>query len=312
MKRVVITGGTGFVGRKLVEDLRGRGDEVTILTRDPARAQAKLAKGARALPWTPESEGPWVDALETADAVVHLAGEPVAQRWTEEARRRIVASRVDSTRVLVQAIGRRTRKPGVLVAASAIGFYGARPPEEELDEQSAPGEGFLADVVRGWEAEAQEATKHGVRSVQLRIGVVLGEGGGAVEKMIPPFKLFVGGHIGDGKQAMSWVHRDDVVGLTLLAIDDARAEGPINVVAPHPVSGAEMAKAIGRVLHRPAWLPAPSFAVKLAMGGEAASVVLTGQRVLPKRALELGYAFRYGELVPALSSILDPGRIPTA
>ncbi|APR87655.1 Cell division inhibitor [Minicystis rosea] len=304
MKKVVITGGTGFVGRKLVEELGRRGDRVVVLTRDAGRAQAKLPSGARAVTWTPEAEGPWMDELASADAVVHLAGEPVAQRWTEEARRRIVASRVDSTRLLVETIGRGARKPSVLVSASAIGFYGARPPNEDLDEQSAPGEGFLADVVQRWEAEARAVTQHGVRSVQLRIGVVLGEGGGAVEKMILPFKLFAGGHIGDGKQAMSWVHRDDVVGLALLAIDDVRVEGPINVVAPNPVSGAEMAKAIGRVLKRPAWLPAPSFAVKMAMG-DAASVVLTGQRVLPKRALELGYAFRHGEIVPALASILE-------
>ncbi|MFT3765538.1 MAG: TIGR01777 family oxidoreductase [Minicystis sp.] len=307
MKKVVITGGSGFVGRRLVEELIGRGDQVTVLTRDPSRAQRQLAAGARSAAWTPEREGAWTDELEGADAVVHLAGETVAQRWTPDARRRIVASRVDSTRVLVEAIGRRAQKPSVLVSASAVGFYGARPPAEELDETSAPGEGFLADVVQRWEAAAQEATKHGVRSVQLRIGVVLGEGGGAVEKMIPPFRFFIGGPIGDGKQVMPWIHRDDVVGLTLFAIDDARVEGPINAVAPHPATGAEVAKAIGRVLHRPSWLPAPSFAVKLVMGGEAASVVLTGQRVLPKRALALGYQFRQAELEPALASILDKG-----
>jgi uncharacterized protein (TIGR01777 family) len=219
-------------------------------------------------------------------------------------RARIVSSRVDSTRVLVEAIGRRAHKPAVLVSASAVGYYGPRPADEDLDEGSAPGHDFLADVVKRWEAEAQAIAKHGVRDVELRIGVVLGEGGGAVDKMIPPFRFGFGGPIGSGKQPVAWVHRDDVVGLVLFAIDDDRVKGPLNAVAPSPVTSAELARAIGRVLHRPSWIPAPSFAVKLAMGSEAAEIVLTGQRVRPKRALDLGYRFRHPDLEPALASIL--------
>jgi len=317
VRKVVVTGGSGFVGRRLVDELLARGDQVTVLTRDPSRARRKLAAATRCVAWTPVTmggapaqpakDGAWTDELEAADAVVHLAGEPVAQRWTPEARARIVASRVDSTRALVEAIGRRAKKPAVLVSASAVGYYGPRSPDEALDEGSAPGEGFLADVVKRWEVEAQAAGKLGVRDVELRIGVVLGEGGGAVDKMIPPFRLFVGGPIGDGRQVIAWIHRDDVVGLILFAIDDERVKGPLNAVAPNPATSAELARAIGRVLRRPAWIPAPSFAVKLLMGGEAASVVLTGQRVLPRRALDLGYAFHHPELGPALASILVEG-----
>jgi hypothetical protein len=300
-RKIVITGGTGFVGRRLVEALIARGDEVVVLSREPGRA--RLPAGVRAAAWAPEQPGAWAAELAGAGGVVHLAGETVAQRWTAEARARITKSRVDATRALVEAIGRTSQRPAVLVSASAIGYYGARPPHEELDEGGAPGRGFLAEVVQAWEAEARAVAAHGVRDVELRIGVVLGEGGGALDKMLLPFKLFAGGPIGGGEQVVSWIHRDDVVGLVLLALDDDRARGPINAVAPHPVSSAELARALGAALHRPSWLPAPAFAVRLAMG-EAAEIVTTGQRVLPRRALALGYAFQRPDLGPALAAIL--------
>ena len=305
-KKIVITGGSGFVGRRLVEALIARGDRVTVLTRDPARARPHLPEGASVAAWDPAGAGAWTRELEGASVVVHLAGEPVAQRWTRAVKDRIVQSRVDSTRVIVDAIARLADKPAALVCASAIGIYGARDPGEELDEDAAPGEGFLADVVRRWEAEARRAAEHGVRAVELRIGVVLGEGGGAVDKMILPFKLFAGGPVGDGRQVISWIHRDDVIGLVLLAIDDERARGPINVVAPRAATSAELARAIGGAMARPSWLPVPGFALRLAMG-EAAEVLTTGQRVVPRRALDLGYVFRRAELGPALRSILGRG-----
>jgi uncharacterized protein (TIGR01777 family) len=301
MRQVLITGGSGFIGRRLAASLVERGDEVTVLTRDPARA--KFPDGVRCAAWTPDQEGPWFDQVAAASAVVHLAGEPVAQRWSPAVKARIRASRVGSTELVVDAIGKASAKPAVLVCASAVGYYGARPWAEPLDEDSAPGRGFLADVVKDWEAAARAVEAHGVRGVQLRIGVVLGEGGGALDKMILPFKLFAGGPIGDGAQAVSWIHRDDLVGLILLALDDPRARGPMNAVAPHPVTGTELARALGTALHRPSFLPTPAFAVKLAMG-EAAEIVTTGQRVAPKRALELGYAFRYESLLPALESVV--------
>ncbi len=303
VKTVLLTGGTGFIGRRLTETLLQRGDRVTVLTRDPNRARGKLPAGATAVAWEPEREGAWLDEIGRASAVVHLAGEPVAQRWSEEARRAIVASRVESTRLVVEGIRRAAKKPEVFVCASAVGFYGPRRPDEALDEGGSRGEGFLADVVEQWEAEAVKAEALGVRTVMLRIGVVLGEGGGALEKMLLPFKMFVGGPIAPGSQVISWIHAEDVVGLVLLALNETRARGPINVVSPEPATSKELATAIGRVMKRPSWFTTPEAAVKVALG-EAAMVVTTGQRVVPARAKELGYVFQYPELVPALRSIL--------
>ncbi len=305
MKRVLITGGSGFVGRKLAKELLARGDQVTVLTRDASRAKGELPAAVRCASWNPEKAGAWFEELGIVDAVVHLAGENVAKRWTDAVKKRIESSRIDSTRLLVEAIGRSAHKPEVLVSASATGYYGAQAPDKELDESSPAGNDYLASVCVRWEEAAREVEKLGVRAVQLRIGVVLGEGGGALEKMLLPFKLYVGGPMGDGKQVVSWVHRDDVVGMLLLAIDNPEIKGPVNAVSPNPVSSKELATAIGIVASRPSWIPAPAFAIKLAMG-EAASILLTGQRVIPKRAIELSYEFRQARLVPALESILAP------
>jgi uncharacterized protein (TIGR01777 family) len=190
-----------------------------------------------------------------------------------------------------------------MVSASAIGFYGPRRPDEKVDESSEPGQGFLAEVVRRWEEAARAVDAHGVRSVQVRIGVVFGEGGGPLEKIVLPFKLFAGGPVGDGTQVVSWVHREDVVGLILFALDDDRVKGPINAVSPNAVNATELAQAIGTVLNRPSWIKTPAFAVELAMG-EAAEILTTGQRVFPTKAVELGYEFRHARLLPALESIL--------
>ncbi len=303
MKKVLITGGTGFVGRRLAEELLARGTQVTVLTRDAGRARRHFPAKVRCATWTPDKEGPWVEELAVVDAVVHLTGEPVAQRWSAQVKDRIVKSRVDVTRVLVEAIGKSKHKPSVLVSASAIGFYGPHRPDEELDETSEPGQGFLADVVNRWEEAARAVEALGVRAVQLRIGVVLGEGGGALAKMILPFRFFAGGPVGDGKQVISWVHRDDVVGMIELALDDESIKGAVNAVSPNPATSTEVAHAIGAVLGRSSWLHAPAAALQVALG-EGASILTTGQRVLPKRAIELGYEFRYARLVPALESIL--------
>lgn len=306
MKKVLITGGSGFVGRRLAGELLARGDQVTVLTRDAVRARRSLPSAVRVAAWNPAKEGPWAEELEVIDAVVHLAGENVAKRWTDAVKQAITKSRVDSTRLLVEAIGKAKRKPSVLVCASATGFYGPQPPDLALDEGAEPGQGFLADVVKQWEEAARAVEAHGVRSVQMRFGVVLGEGGGALDKMIVPFKLFGGGPIGAGTQIVPWVHRDDVIGMILLALDDERAKGPINVVSPYPASSNELAKALGAVLNRPAWFRTPEFAINAAMG-EAASILTTGQRVVPRKAAELGYEFRHARLLPALESILGGG-----
>lgn len=303
MKTVLITGGSGFIGRRLTQELLARGDRVTILTRDPARARGKVPGGARIAGWTPDRDGPWCDELDKVDAVVHLAGEVVAQRWNDRKKKEIVDSRVGSTERLVEAIGRAKHRPQVLVCASATGFYGARPSNEELDETSEPGQGFLSELVVKWEAAAKKAEGHGVRTAMLRIGVVLGKGGGALEQMLPAFKLFVGGPIGDGRQIYSWVHIDDVVGLALMAIDDERVSGPINATSPYPTTAGELAKAIGATINRPSFFRVPK-GILGAMLGEAAEIVTESQRVMPRRAIELGYEFRHARLMPALESIL--------
>jgi len=303
MRRVLITGGSGFIGRRLAHALLASGDHVTVLTRDVERSKKHLPGPVRAAAWNPEKEGPWFEELSVVDAVVHLAGATVARRWSDDVKRSIERSRVESTRLLVEAIGRAKHKPTVLVSASATGYYGPQPADKELDETAGPGQGFLADVCKRWEEAAMEAEKHGVRVVRLRIGVVLGEGGGALEKMLLPFKLFAGGPIGEGTQVVPWVHRDDVVGLILLALDNAEVKGAVNAVSPNPATSRELAKAIGLVTNRPSWLPTPAFAIELAMG-EAASIITTGQRVYPRRAVELGYEFQRARLVPALESIL--------
>jgi uncharacterized protein len=304
VKTVLITGGSGFIGRELVKALLSRGDQVLVLTRNVGRTQPMLPPGARAVAWTPYSAGPWVSEIERADAIVHLAGEAIANRWSDAVRREIIDSRVESTRLFEQAIAGAQRKPAVFVCASAIGYYGPQPGDKVFDEGAPPGHGFLADVVVQWEAAARAVEeKHGVRSVQLRIGIVLGEGGGPLEKMLPPFKLFVGGPIGSGQQVISWIHSDDVVGLTLLAIDSEAARGPINVTSPNAVTSEEFARALGVVLKRPSWFRVPEALVKLGMG-DAAEIVTTGQRVHPRQALSLGYAFRKPELIPALRAIL--------
>ncbi|MFO0585898.1 MAG: TIGR01777 family oxidoreductase [Polyangiaceae bacterium] len=303
MKTILITGGSGFLGRRISEELIGRGDRVTVLSRDAAKTRGKVPPGVRTAGWTPTREGPWYDEVENVDAVVHLAGEVVAQRWTEQKRKEIVESRVGSTDRLVEAIGRAKHRPKVLVSASAIGFYGAHDPGETLDENSPRGSGFLAELVEKWEASAKKAEEHGVRVVNLRIGVVFGKGGGALEKMLPAFRFFVGGPIGSGDQFYSWVHIDDIAGLAIEAIDDERYAGPINATSPYPATAGEVAKTIGATLNRPSFFKVPKAIVSVLMG-EAAEVVTESQRVLPKRAIELGYEFRYARLQPALEQIL--------
>jgi uncharacterized protein (TIGR01777 family) len=303
VKTVLITGGSGFIGRGLVRELLARGDRVTVLTRDVRRAQAKLPAAVRVAAWDPEKDGPWCEEIEVVDAVVHLAGESIAKRWTDAAKRQIERSRIGSTRLLGEAIGRAKRKPAAFLCASAVGYYGPQPGDKVLDEDAERGQGFLADVVVRWEEAARAVEAHGVRTVELRIGVVIGEGGGALAMMLLPFKVFAGGPIGGGKQVISWIHRDDVVGMILLAMDNEAVRGPMNVVSPYPATSEELAKAIGLVTNRPSWLRVPEAAVRLGMG-DAAEILTTGQRVHPKRAIEIGYAFRHARLVPALESFL--------
>jgi len=293
--RVTVTGASGLIGARLVERLRARGDEVTTLSRTPS------SPGAVA--WQPEAEPAPPAALEGRDAVVHLAGENVAQRWSDDAKRRIRSSRELGTRHLVAGIEAADPRPRVLVSSSAVGYYGPHG-EEELDERTPAGSDFLAEVCVAWEREAQRAAALGLRVVTVRTGVVLDQGGGALAKMLPFFKLGAGGPVAGGDQYMPWIHVDDVVGIYLAAIDGDAWEGPVNASAPEPVTNAAFSKALGRALHRPAVAPVPGLAVR-ALYGEMAEIVTKGQRVVPRRAQELGYAFAHPDLDEALRSALS-------
>jgi len=300
MKHITVTGATGLIGTKLVAALLERGDEVTVLSRRPKEAQRKL--GVEAVGWDPETGPAPVDALAGRDGVVHLAGEPIAQRWTRESKERIRSSRELGTTRVVEGLEQSQPRPGVLVAASAVGYYGARD-DERLDEDAPPGTGFLAGVCEAWEHAASAAAELGVRTVTLRTGVLLDRADGALARMLPPFRLGVGGPVGGGHQYISWIAPDDLVRMYLAALDDPAWSGPVNATAPEAVTNQELAHALGRVLHRPALLPIPALALR-ALYGEMASVVTTGQRVLPVRALERGFEFRHNAIDGALRAAL--------
>jgi uncharacterized protein (TIGR01777 family) len=293
--RVTITGATGTIGRALVGELTARGDEVTALSRDPATANLEV----ETLGWPdPKKELPPAGAFHGRDAVVHLLGETLAQRWSDQAKREIRDSRVIATRNLLAALATlpEENRPRTLVSQSAVGWYGPRG-SERIDEDQPPGSDFLATVVRDWEAEARKAP--GMRVVVTRTGVVLAPRGGALAKMLPFFKLGIGGPVAGGSQYVPWVHLDDVVGAILFCLDTEAVRGHVNVTAPEPVANKEFSRTLGRVLRRPAFAPVPGLAVK-ALYGEMAMVVTTGQRVVPGRLMELGYEFREPDLEAAL------------
>ncbi len=303
--RVVVAGGSGFIGERLCAELVQAGDEVDILSRRPERLAGRLPNGVRVRAWRPPQLDPgWETAVAEADAVVSLAGASLGDgRWTERRKALLRDSRVDSTRALVTALGNGGGPPRVLVSASAVGYYGDRG-DEELTEASAPGQGFLASICVDWEATAREAEAFGVRVVLPRFGVVLGEGG-ALPRLALPFRLFVGGPLGSGRQWMSLVHRSDVVGLIRRALNDEAISGPLNAVMPQPIRNADLARLIGSVLHRPSAVPAPTPALRLALGSEMADeMLLASQRVLPVEPLALGYHFRFPTAEDALRDAL--------
>jgi uncharacterized protein (TIGR01777 family) len=285
--RVTVTGATGMIGRALVTELIRRGDEVTELSRSSNWPE-------------PKSEPPPAELLSGRDGVVHLLGEQIAQRWSDEAKREIRDSRIRSTRNLVDAIGElpEAERPRVLVSQSGAGWYGHRG-DERLDESAPAGDDFLARLSADWEAEARRAEELGVRVVVNRTGMVLSPSGGALEKMLPFFKAGVGGPVAGGRQYVPWVHLDDVVGAILFELDTQAASGPVNVTAPEPTTNRQFSKALGRVLRRPALAPVPALAVRV-LYGEMADIVTTGQRAVPARLTELGYSFRRPELEDAL------------
>lgn len=299
--KALVTGATGLVGRRLIRELEG----ATVLGRDPTRARASLGD-VTAFAWQPQAEPPPAEALAGVDVIFHLAGEPVAEgRWTASKKRAIRQSRVEGTTNLVKALESLEKRPALLVTASAVGIYGDRG-DEELVEDSEAASTFLAEVCTAWEAEALKAAELGLRVVTARIGIVLAPDGGALPRMLPPFRLGLGGHLGNGRQWMPWVHVEDVIGLLLHAASTETVRGPMNVVSPNPVTNRDFTRALGQALRRPAVLPVPRLGLRAAFG-EMSQILIASQRVLPRAAQDSGYRFHFEELRLALDACLGNG-----
>jgi uncharacterized protein (TIGR01777 family) len=295
---ITISGASGFIGRRLLKSLAKAGHSLHVLSR---HAGTNLPAGVRISTWDPLKGPPPAESLREADAIIHLAGEPVAQRWTAQAKRRIRESRVAGTRNLVEALVTLTQRPEALICAAAIGYYGSRG-DEVLTESSAPGSGFLPEVCVAWEREAQAAEALGVRVVRVRMGLVLDAGGGALQRMLPPFRMGVGGRLGNGRQWMSWIHLEDLAALFQFAVE-SQVRGPLNGVAPNPVTNSDFTRELARALGRPAVFPVPGFALRL-LFGEMADVLLDSQRVAPGAPEAAGFRFRFPQLAQALAGLL--------
>lgn len=300
--RIFLTGGTGLVGTRLVKLLTERGDKVSLLTRRPDAVKALASEHVSIVAGDPVTPGPWMDAIADCDAVIHLAGEGVfGRRWTQSFKDLLYSSRIKSTENVVAALAKAQRSR-TLITASAIGFYGPHG-DEELTEESQPGNDFLAKICVDWEKAAQPAAANGARVASVRVGVVLDPAGGALAKMLTPFKMFVGGPIGSGKQYMSWIHNEDLCRLFLHILDHPKLSGPFNGTAPTPVTNRAFSSALGKALNRPSFLPAPGFALRVLLG-ESANIITQGQRVVPRTALASGFTFKFNDVESALRDLL--------
>ena len=297
---ILITGGTGFVGTQLTSRLIQDKNEVTILTRSEKGAE-KGAAGICYLQGDPTQKGPWQEAIKNHDAIINLAGASIFSKWTEKHKKAIRESRVSTTRNIVEGIPSRPERPFTLFSTSAVGYYGFRG-DEELFEESPPGNDFLARIAVEWEGEALKAREKGARVVITRFGIVMGEKGGALSQMIPLFRKYIGGPIGSGKQWFSWIHIKDLAEAFAFLLKHPEISGPVNVCSPNPVRNKDLAKALGKALHKPSFMPAPGFMIKLVLG-EFGSVILEGQRVIPKKLLENGFIFQYADIHKALQII---------
>ncbi|MFZ2448836.1 MAG: TIGR01777 family oxidoreductase [Syntrophobacteraceae bacterium] len=303
--KIFVTGGTGFVGKYVTRRLSESGHEVLVLSRSSNRAAGDLPWAAM-VEGDPKTPGPWQEQVAQSDAVINLAGSSIFTLWTDAARKRILDSRILTTRNIVEALSPSSTGK-VLINASAVGYYGSRLDDEVLDESSPPGNEFMSEICVKWEAEAQKAAQGGVRVVLCRFGVVLGRGGGALSKMLPVFRRFLGSAIGSGRQWFPWIHEEDLFGIFALALENPPISGPYNCVSPNPVRNAEFAKVLAATLGRPAFLPAvPAFVLRTLLG-EFADVVVKGQRVVPKRLLDAGFSFRFPSLRQALEDLLEGG-----
>lgn len=302
--KIIVSGGTGFLGRYVVQRLVKEKHSIVLLSRSGSRHRKYAVPGVQIVAWDARTQGDWIAHIEDADAVMNLAGESIGgRRWTHAQKERILGSRVDATRAIVDALRGAKKRPSVLISASAVGYYGAVE-DDEVTESRRRGEGFLAEVCEQWEKEATKAEGLGVRVVITRTGVVVGKGGGALTRMVLPFKMFVGGPIGSGKQWFPWIHVDDVAGILRLLLQNSTVSGPVNLVAPEAVTMKQFCTALGKATKRPSWAPIPAFVLKLALG-EMSSMVLTGQRVVPATVTSLGYNFLFPKLDDALKSIFS-------
>ena len=300
--KIVIAGGTGFIGREVCRVLIDEGHSIIVLTRNPENHTGSASPQSRFVQWDGVTLGPWVQECEGATALINLSGAPIADsRWTDKRKQTLIDSRVQPTQALLRAIPTWKNKPHTLISASGIGFYGARG-EEELNESSTPGKGFLSDLSQVWENTAMEAEALGLRVIPIRFGMVLGPDCGALSKMTLPFRLFLGGPVLPGTQYVSWIHRNDLARLILFVIAHSTVIGPVNGVAPETVTMRDFCTTLGRTMNRPSWFPVPEFVLKIALG-ELSTMLTTGQRVHPQKALDSGFSYSYPTLQEALQSI---------
>ncbi|OGQ27531.1 MAG: TIGR01777 family protein [Deltaproteobacteria bacterium RIFCSPLOWO2_02_FULL_50_16] len=304
--KIILSGGSGFIGKALVEHFKKGGHQIVLLTRNPSSLHPLAGNGIHIEVWDGRQRGPWAQHVNGADIIINLAGERlVSQRWTEKQKYKILRSRIEATQALVEAVEHSSTKPTLFINASAIGYYGPLS-KETATEDFPKGEGYVADVCELWEQEAHPVERWGVRLVLLRLGGVLGKSDGWLKKMLPSFQYFLGGALGSGRQWLSWIHLEDVVKSVQFIIEHHDLDGPINLTTPYPVTMNECAKTLGRILHRPSCFKVPGFILKLALG-EMSEIILTGQKVLPQKLLNHGYSFSYPQLEPALIHILkDP------
>jgi uncharacterized protein (TIGR01777 family) len=300
--KVVITGATGFVGQVIVKQLLEAGDEVVVLTRNVAKAAITLGSACKYFQWNDSESLPPLEALDGADGIINLMGETISERWDENQKKKIYNSRINGTKKLVEALEKLQHAPKSFISTSAIGIYGNRGPED-LNESSTLADDFLAKVCKDWENEANKARNYGARVAIIRVGIVLGKGGGALAKMIPIFKLGGGGPLGSGNQYMSWIHVEDLASMYIEALKNTSIKGVLNGTAPYPASNREFTKVLGKAVKRPAFLPAPAFAIKIAFG-EMSQILLEGQKVLPVKFKEAKFKFRFPTLEMAIKESL--------